>query len=196
MIKSIIFDGKLPYLKLIRKFISLATFSALAIFFIPREFSEFGEIGWNLLLFVVFIRPLADLLPKLKILRTLSMLRKELGIMSGVFIIAHSLGYLVINDLPITSHFYDGNLWNFSSGLGWGSVGLFTVFILLLTSNNAAIRLLKKHWKPVQRLTYLLFLSGAIHIALIENEPAGMIAIVISFIVLWVLSAMKVKLWQ
>lgn len=194
MINSLIFDGKIPYFIWIKRLISLATFGALYIFFAPHEFKELGEIGWNLLIFVVFIRPISDLLPRLGILKSLSMLRKELGIMSGVFLITHGLGYLLDEQLPLTSYFTDGSLWSLSNLYGWGSLGALALLLVLLTSNSFAIKKLRTWWKPIQRLTYLAFLAGAIHIAMIEQE-AGSIAIVAGFIILWALAAKKIVIW-
>lgn len=195
LIQNIIFKGKIPYLKQIKFLITLATLGAVSIFFIPKEYKEFGEFGWALLIFVIFIRPIADLLPRLGILKTLTLLRKEIGVMSGVFILAHGFGYLLKTGMPLHSFFTDPFFWDLTTLYGWGTVGLFTAIILLLTSNKTAIKTLKKYWKPIQRLSYLFFLSGAIHIILIDpNEAIGTILLVIAFFVLNILSAKKITL--
>jgi DMSO/TMAO reductase YedYZ heme-binding membrane subunit len=52
----------------------------------------------------------------------------------------------------------------------WGFLGLIITFLLLITSNFLAVKILGKHWKTVQRLSYLLLFVGASHVFFLENE--------------------------
>jgi hypothetical protein len=93
MLKNLIFHGQIPYFSVLKKILRFFPFVALIIFVKPELFRDFGVWGWWILLFVVFIRPVSDILPKLGILKTLTIFRKELGIISGVLILAHGIGF-------------------------------------------------------------------------------------------------------
>jgi len=197
MLKNLIFHGQIPYFSTLKKILRFLPLIALIIFIKPEFYRDFGVLGWWILLFVVLIRPLSDILPKLGILKTLTILRKELGIISGIFILAHGIGFLLKKDLPVIVSLFSPKFWNFQSFFGWGSLGLFLAIILLLTSNKWAIKSLKKYWKPVQRLVYLLVLATAIHIGLVNSEEKISSAIIVAILVLvWLLANRKIKLWK
>jgi len=130
-----IFQGKIPYLLLLKKVLFwIAVISPLSVFFLYREFDDFGSLGWNLLIAVLLVRPLADILPEFKILRALIAFRREFGIAFAI---------------PV-----------------------------LLTSNTFSMKLLRKRWKTVQRLSYFFFFFGGVHIFLVREE-SGLIGILI-----------------
>ncbi len=196
MLKALIFEGKIPYLKPIRKILTYLPLISLLVFTEHLSYKLFGEYGWWLLTFVVFIRPLSDILPKLGILKTLTMLRKELGILAGYFIIAHGIGFFYQKDYPIFESFIDPKYWNLTNKFGWGMIGLILAIIITAISNKWGIKTLKKYWKPVQRLTYALFLTGAIHIGIAEGEMWEMAGLVALLIIVWILAHQKRVLWK
>lgn len=196
MIKNLIFLGQIPYFKWIKRVLAYLPLVALLIFVYPTEFKIFGQTGWYILLFVIFIRPLADILPKLGIFRTITILRKELGILAGVFILTHGIGFFLKQKLFIIPAIFQAEYWDFGSYLAWGATGFFLTLIIILTSNRFAIKSLGKYWKPIQRLTYLLFIVAAIHIGMQNGEILEMGIIVGSFVILWVLANRKVVLWK
>ncbi len=181
MLKQILIDGKIPYLTWIRRaLLVLALVTPLAIFAMPYEFGEFGEIGWQMLIAVMVVRPLADLFPKIKLLRTLVLLRKEIGIWSALLILAHVVGYLIVKDISIVEWIMQPSSWSLSSPMGWGTIGTVAVLPVLLTSNKFSIIKLKRWWKRVQKLTYLFFIGGAVHIILLGEEEAWAAVILVS----------------
>lgn len=197
MLKNIFFNGQIPYFSVLKRILSLIPLFALIIFIKPEMFKDFGVWGWWILLFIVFIRPLSDILPKLGLLRSITILRKELGIIAGSFILAHVIGFFLKKDLPIIASLFSAKFWNFQSFFGWGTLGLFLTIIILLTSNKWAIKLLKKYWKPVQRLTYLLALATAIHISLVNPENKITSSFIVALlIVVWILANRKIKIWK
>jgi DMSO/TMAO reductase YedYZ heme-binding membrane subunit len=100
-------------------------------------------------------------------------------------------------NLPVAASLFNTKYWNFQSFFGWGLLGFFLALIVLLTSNKWAIKLLKKYWKPIQRLTYLLVLATAIHIGLVNPENKITSAIIVALLVLvWLLANRKIKLWK
>lgn len=196
MIKKFLFEGKIPLFKELKLVLFLLSFTALLVFLIPKEFKTFGEIGWGLLIFIVYIRPLSDVFPKIGLLKTLTMLRKEAGILCGSFILAHSVGFFLRKGLPFFSSLINPKFWDFTGLFGWGMVGFIATFLVILTSNNYAIKKLKKYWKPIQRLTYLIFLVSAIHIGFASDHWVKMGLILGGFIVLWILAYRKVMIWK
>ena len=79
-----------------------------------------------------------------------------------------------------------------TAACGWGLIGIVFAIPVLLTSNKFAMVLLKRKWKHIQSLTYLFFVFGGIHIALIEDGE-GFIAIG-AVAVLWLLAKFKFQL--
>ena len=172
----------------------LALILPLYIFVEPREFSEFGETGWNILIAVLLIRPLADIFPDLKILRTFSMLRKEFGIFAALLLIAHFVGFLMMREISIWDGLTNPENWD-TAACGWGLIGLIFVIPVLLTSNKFSMILLKRKWKYVQHFTYLFFIFGGIHLTLIGE--GGYVPIII-VATLWLLAkfGFKIKIPQ
>lgn len=197
MLKNIFFNGQIPYFSVFKKILSLIPLFALIIFIKPEMFKDFGVWGWWLLLFIVFIRPLSDILPKLGLLKSITILRKELGIIAGSFILAHGIGFFLKKDLPIIASLFSPKFWNFQSFFGWGTLGLILTIIILFTSNKWAIKILKRLWKPIQRLTYLLVFTTAIHIRLVNPENKINTAIIVGLLItVWLLANRKVKIWK
>lgn len=194
MFKEIIFQGKVPGFEIFKKIILFSSFLFFLVIFFPELFNEFWSIGRKILLIIVFVRPLADILPKLKILKKIVWMRKELWIACGSFILAHGIWFFLANNYDLPSSFFQANFWNFSNFFGWWMAGFVVMIPLLLTSNTYSMRLLWKHWKTLQRLTYLFFIFWAIHVAMIEKEIWPYILIWI-FIILQILAFKKIKLW-
>ena len=195
-LKSIVFDWKLPYFLVIKKYLVYVALLSFLVFFFPREFKEFWEHGWNILLIIVFSRPLADILPKLWILKKLVILRKELWIISGALILAHGIWYFLALNIPFNSIF-SPFLWRVDSHLTRWLLWIIVMLPVLITSNLFSIKVLWKWWKKVQKLTYLFFIFWAIHIALVSPDSQfEMIAYSISLWIVWILAHKKIVLWK
>ena len=73
-----------------------------------------------------------------------------------------------------------------------GSIALFILFFLFITSNNLSVRRLRIYWYWIQRLTYLSMFFIFFHVALIDLSIwtifMGLVIIleVISFIVIYI----------
>lgn len=128
----------------------------------------FAWAAWITLLIIVLSRPLADLL-QIKLIRKIQLNRKWLGLICGLAVILHVLVYAYTFNRPLT-FLFSPSYWNFAKFTGWGGLAFVTMIPLLLTSNNFAIRLLKKNWKRIQRLTYLFFIASGIHIYLVGGK--------------------------
>lgn len=190
-IEKILFDGEIPFLKWIRILVYVMAFLSPFLLTGVRH-NEFASYGWTMLFGVMLIRPLADFLPDFGILRTLVSMRREFGIFSGILILNHFFGYLVQSDLPIFSSFKEGWLWDYRGVCFWGLIGIIASIPALLSSNNFSMRIFKSHWKTLQKLSYVFFIFGAIHVYLVGEEDALVYGITVA--VFWMLSLFKVKI--
>jgi DMSO/TMAO reductase YedYZ heme-binding membrane subunit len=193
MLKKIFLQGQIPYLPRIKPVLYWAAWLApFSIFLMPSEHGEFAEIGWMTLVAVMAIRPLADTLPDLRILRTLTSLRREFGIFAGMMLIAHFAGWMIDRGVSIFNIFSQSFYWSFDGIFLWGLLGVFLAIIVLMTSNVFAMKLLKRKWKTVQSLSYLLLIFGGIHIMLV-GEESGLAGLLIVGI-LWILAKLKIQI--
>ncbi|MFA6529074.1 MAG: ferric reductase-like transmembrane domain-containing protein [Candidatus Gracilibacteria bacterium] len=194
MLKKLILEGQIPYFKQIRKILLLlAIITPLSVFFYPKEEALFAQIGWDMLIGVMLIRPIADIIPKIKLFRTLVLLRKEFGIAACLFIIAHFVGFLMMQDQSILSAITNPDYWGFYNVCGWGTWGLAFAMPVLLTSNIFSIITLKKWWKYIQKLAYPFFILGGVHVVMIEGGEGlwPIIVVAVLWIAAWIKKASK-----
>ena len=195
--KQLIFEGKIPFLKYIKRFLLLLAALTPLIWYFPDSWRDLGELAWNILVFIIAIRPLADLFPKIKLFRALVPLRKETGILCAALVLAHGSGYYLSNNWPIIRSFFDFQFWTFNNNAGYAHVGGVLAFILLITSNKWAQIILKKNWKRIQYLAYAFFLSGGLHIVLIGGDDSIIVLIeMVVLIILWLLAHFKVVIFK
>jgi len=194
-IEQIIFKWKIPWFKMIKKIILFSSLFALLIIPFPEYFKDFWEYWRWALITIVFSRPLADILPKLKILKKIVQSRKEIGIFCWSFILAHWVWFFLVNEYPLFSSILNPRFRDFSNFFWWWMAGGLIAIPLLLTSNNYSIKFFWKYWKAIQRLTYLFFIFWAIHIRM-SNWEYWPIILVIIFLILHILSFKKIKLWS
>lgn len=156
------------------------------IFIKPELYIEYWDFAWKLLILVLFIRPLSDLFTKYKFLKYWVSLRKELWILSWVFAITHVIWYLLYNNIDV-SILFSWIFWSPIWYLWWWMYALIMTIILVITSNNYSMKLLKRKWKTIQRLSYLMFIFTAVHIAMINDweEFLSTLSIVIVYIIIY-----------
>ncbi len=154
--------------KVIKMILQLVPLLGLLIFIVPWEFKEFWEFAWHLLIVIMFIWPLADI-TQLRILKRAIPLRREWGIIVGIFSLSHVIGYFLEKEVPL-SLLWDGIMWDPSGYLGIWMFAFIIAIILTATSNIFSMKKLWKYWKKLQRLSYLMFILVLIHIAMIKWE--------------------------
>ncbi len=157
---------------LIKKLLILSSLISVIVLFFPQEtYKDLWNISWILLIIVMFVRPLKEIFNKCKLFSFLLKFRRELWILVWIFWIAHSIWYFILMKYSsIWEIFADKYLWNPAWLLFWGILALMVSIPLLLTSNNFFVKLLGKKWKPLQRLSYAMFILVAIHIFMIRWE--------------------------
>ncbi len=199
---EIIFGGRIPFLSFIKKVILfLAPIPLAGIFLFPADFRNLGDLSWGLLIAVLVVRPLGDIFVDFKIFRGLLALRKEVGILCGMTAIAHSIGYFFDAGISPLTGFLEPYIWDVTDYFFWGVIAFFIAVLLTLTSNLFSMKRLKKWWKRLHRLTYILFFTVSIHIVLIKyshgnsffsGEVLQILLPVLILSVLWTLSALDV----
>lgn len=117
----------------------------------------------------MFIRPLRDIFPKCKIFQFVSKFRRELAILVWIFGIAHTLGFIKINNYEnIYAFFFDEYNRKYKFYKFRWMLALLVSLPLLFTSNGFFTHILWKYWKILQRLSYSMFLFVVIHMFLIK----------------------------
>jgi len=141
---------------------------------------------WSVL-FVMVIRPLADLLPRKNPLRPLVILRKSFGILSASVVVMFLMVNIITGDNYLLNYLnYD--FWFSEDYKFLARIGDITALILLITSNNFSKKVLGKWWKRIQKLAYVYFYSGMFYIWLsFGNETAlfGIVVVTILVILAW-----------
>jgi len=168
---DLIFAGKIPQ-KLItftqKILLFLAIVPIVGILFFPVDYRNMGKFCWNLLIIIVFLRPISDIFPEFKILKRFLPFRKEAGILCGSLAVAHSIGFFMSRKIPINQWFIGAQYWDVTQHYFWGILALIIAILLTLTSNIFCMRILKINWKRLHQLVYFFVIFVAIHIILIR----------------------------
>lgn len=127
-----------------------------------------GEWAFILFAIILFIKPLSVLIPKLKILRTIVSLRRELGLLIFWLAFWHSI-YLMF---ALNLFTFNGLivLTDFRGYLSWGAVAFIGMLIVGITSNKLSAIKLKRNWKKIQMISYPAFIFTAIHRAMDQGD--------------------------
>lgn len=130
--------------------------------------------------FVMAIRPLADLLPSIRFLRPLVILRKGIGVLSASIVLGFTLAKLaLLGPVVYFTQYANPAYWSLDNFILFAHVGEVTAFILLITSNNFSQRILGKWWKRIQKLAYVYFYSGASYELFAIGSTFALYAIVV-----------------
>lgn len=150
------------------------------------------DLSWWSVVFVMAIRPLADLFPKLWILNKLINLRKAFWILSSSIIVINLTWPMILDSSKFTDYFSSFKWWLYYPILSRASE--ITAITLLITSNNISQKKLWIWWKKIQRLSYLYFISWWIIAA--EYFPMKIYPSMIIVIILWIIAQAKLKIWK
>lgn len=215
--KSILFEGNLPWIMHLHKIlIYLWAIWIPVIYFLAIQYQLLGfqilnttlyqflfDMSWYTVVFVMIIRPLADLFPKLIIFRRLVVLRKWLWIISAAVIVSALLAKWIQNPFTFNAFFTSAAWIPASFSLKditpyypiIARLSEVTAIILLLTSNNISQKLLWVWWKRIQKTSYIYFISWWLAAARWSPDKFIYETIVIVWI-LWLLAKLWVKIWK
>jgi len=127
---------------------------------------------------VMMIRPIADIFPRVTILRKLVFLRKSFGILSASIVAGFVIGKIIAPESQYIVSMFTSAYWSLENYIIFAHIGDITAFVLLITSNNLSMMLLKRNWKRVQKLSYVYFYSGGIYEAYALDSKFAMIAMI------------------
>lgn len=146
---------------------------------------DLGEWAWNLLLLVLFISPISKILPDFGILRTLSSLRRELGVGMFYFGLAHGMsafpGYFPAPWSQIPTF-----IW-------FGGAALLLTSLLYFTSNTWSMKRLKSYWKKLHMLIYVVFVLVLAHLYFVDPESESLVS---GILLLGLLIGLKTLAWK
>ncbi len=186
-------------IKTIKLLLIILSLSFIVVFFFPREtYKDFWEYAWYFLILVMFIRPISDIFPKCKIFSFLLKFRREFWILVWVFWLAHGIGSFMDQMILLNYSktyielFLDPYVWKYTWYMFWGILASIVSIPLLITSNGLSVSVLWKHWKTLQRFSYVMFIFVGLHIYFIKKEIWPLIIIWVWFI-LWVIAFIKNK---
>ncbi len=136
--------------------------------------------------FVMAIRPLADMFPKARWLRSLVILRKGFGVVSASVIVGFILTRIMQNGLgAYLLSWLEPSYWSLEGFALFAHLGDVTAIVLLVTSNNFSKRKLGKSWKRVQKLAYVYFYAAALYKVLaFDSVFAGVALVSVTVLVL------------
>lgn len=127
------------------------------------------------LFFVMIIRPLADLLPRIKFIRPLVILRKGLGVFSASLVLSFSLAKLMVDPAGYFSQFTTATYWSLDKLALFAHLADISAILLIITSNQLSKQLLGKNWKRLQRLSYVYFYGSASYVFFILNDTKALV---------------------
>lgn len=147
-----------------------------------------GELSARLMLLAMAISPLLALFGRRAWLQWLLRRRRAIGVASFGYAALHIFVYLIDYEA------FNGGMGDvledaaeFSIWTGYGA--LLVLLLMALTSNNGAQKLMKRHWKTLQRLVYAAALMVALHWVFVDNE---VLAAALHFIPLLILEIARV----
>lgn len=149
-------------------------------------FKKFGSLAFLLLAGNLFLRPLAVLI-RIWPIQILFTLRREIGVASFWSYAFHSIGMISTFALKPAELLTDP-----SSFVFFGALAGIGMYVLGLTSNDVSVRLLKRNWKRLHRIAYLVFFLSLYHASLAENEPVKLYVFGGTFIVAKILEFRKI----
>lgn len=122
------------------------------------------------LFLVMIIRPLADLLPKIKFVRPLVILRKGMGVFSASIIVSFIIAKLIVDPSGYLASIFTFEYWSLSGLALFAHAADMAAVVLLVTSNNLSKKLLGVWWKRVQKLSYIYFYGSSIYLLFVFGD--------------------------
>jgi methionine sulfoxide reductase heme-binding subunit len=145
-----------------------------------------GETSARLMIVAMVLGPLAGLLGPRRWLLWMLARRRALGVAAFVYALLHLIFYAIdmgtfdamLDELPIAS------IWT-----GWLALALMVP--MALTSNQSAMRALRRSWKAVQRLVYPAAVLTLLHWWWVHDGAGAALAHFTPLLVLWTLLALR-----
>jgi DMSO/TMAO reductase YedYZ heme-binding membrane subunit len=128
------------------------------------------DISHITVLFVMIIRPLADIFTKTNLIRPLVILRKGVGVLSASIILAFIFSKIIIDPSGYFLSFATLKYWSLDNFILLAHLADISAIILIITSNNLSKRIMGTWWKKVQKLSYIYFYSSSLYVFLVFKD--------------------------
>jgi len=127
-----------------------------------------GVQSARLLLLTLAVTPLLRLLPRAAAIRWLMRRRRDIGLVTFFYALAHTVAYLVRkSDLSLIA----GEALEAGMLTGWIA---FLVFIALaVTSNDASVRAMGRKWRSLHKTVYVAAILTYLHWVLTAFDPTA-----------------------
>jgi rubredoxin/ferredoxin-NADP reductase len=126
--------------------------------------------------------------------------RREFWILMAVFAISHWIwAFMMYKEIVPDKTYFDilteSYIWDYKWYLFWWIIATILTIPLLITSNWISVSIMWKHWKTLQRLSYIIFPAAAVHIAIIDKKhiEIGPLIVVWIWVILWFIAYLKNK---
>lgn len=127
-----------------------------------------GVQSARLLLLTLAVTPLLRLLPRSAVIRWLMRRRRDIGLVTFVYALAHTVAYLVRkSDLQLIAS--EG----LEAGLLTGWIAFLVFIALAVTSNNASVRALGRKWRSLHKAVYVAAILTYLHWVLTAFDPTA-----------------------
>lgn len=143
-------------------------------------------ISHTLLLFIMVIRPLADIFITTRWIRPLVILRKGTGVVSAAIIVSFIIAKLITGPTLYFASIATSTYWSLSNYALLAHVADLSAVLLLITSNNFSKRVLGVWWKRIQKLAYVYFYASALYVVLSYGSVHQFIAIILVTILTYI----------
>lgn len=140
-----------------------------------------GEFSARLMIIAMMLGPLAAVIGAKPWLKWLLARRRALGVAAFCYAVLHTIFYLIdMGNLDdILAEWLTPGIWT-----AWAAMLLFVP--IALTSNDAAMRALRSHWKNVQRLVYAAAVMSLLHWFWVDNDYRAAIIHFAPLFLLWI----------
>jgi methionine sulfoxide reductase heme-binding subunit len=140
-----------------------------------------GEFSARLMIIAMMLGPLAAVIGPKPWLKWLLARRRAIGVAAFGYAVLHTIFYIIdMGNLDdIIAEWLTPGIWT-----AWAAMLLFVP--IALTSNDAAMRMLRSNWKNVQRLVYAAALLTLLHWFWVDNAYRAAIVHFAPLILLWI----------
>ncbi len=141
-----------------------------------------GVAAITMLIIVLFVKPPAVLFPKIRIFSKLVSMRRELGLATFFLALFHFLYYVAIRGMTLHTTFWEALVR--PGAIRYGAWALLLLLVISASSIWFIISRLKRWWKRIQRLSYLVLPLVLIHSTLMERESWWQAIVIFSLYVI------------
>ncbi|MEO8141185.1 MAG: ferric reductase-like transmembrane domain-containing protein [Sphingomicrobium sp.] len=142
-----------------------------------------GEWSARAIIVALMLTPLAELFPAFRPIRWLVHHRRAFGVAAFIYAVLHLIFYVLDMETVAAMLAEIG-----APGIWTGWLALLCLVPPALASNDAAMRLLRRNWKRVQRLAYPAAVLTLVHWMLVHD---GLASALVQFAPLFLLQALR-----